>query len=193
MKPQDSSPFFSRAQIPPRDHPLSAAGRFGRLSAIGWYGFMHLVTLFTLIAFSLTLGILNLSTYSLDSNITQLFSSLAGLGFIVILVLYFYFLMVISVRRLHDMNRGGWLILVFLIPFLNIVLGLYLLLGSGTAGPNRYGLARETAVWEKILAWFIIITTVLSFWASGSLMSYMMGTGELETPQEVIQKGTQYF
>ena len=101
--------------------------------------------------------------------------------------------MVISIRRLHDMNRSGWLILLFLLPIVNILLGLYLLLGSGTAGVNNYGLPRETPVWEKILAWLMIIITVLSFLASGSMVSYMFGTGELEMPQEVIQKGTQYF
>lgn len=44
MNPQDSSPFFSSSQMQSADNPLSAAGRFGRLSAIGWYGFIHLVT-----------------------------------------------------------------------------------------------------------------------------------------------------
>ncbi|MFN0296208.1 DUF805 domain-containing protein [Acinetobacter albensis] len=193
MNPQDSSPFFSSSQMQSADNPLSAAGRFGRLSAIGWYGFIHLVTFFALFAFNLAIGLFNLNTRSLNYDFIQLFNSLAGLGFIVIMVVYFYFLMVVSVRRLHDMNRGGWLIILFIIPLLNVFLGLYLMFGSGTAGINRYGLPRDTAIWEKILAWLIIIMTVLSLLASGSFVSYMMDTTELKTPQEVIQKGTEYF
>ena len=72
-------------------------------------------------------------------------------------------------------------------------MGLYLLLGSGTKGSNKYGLPRETLVWEKILAWLMIIISVLSFLASGSIISYQFGTGELEVPPQVIQKDTQYF
>ncbi|WP_425918921.1 DUF805 domain-containing protein [Acinetobacter sp. TSRC1-2] len=195
MNPQDSSPFFSRPQLATNDNPLSPQGRFGRLSSIGWYGFVHLITFFATIALSLILGIFNLNTLSVENQFVNTLTGLAGLGFVVILVLYLYFLMVISIRRLHDMNRSGWLILLFLIPLLNIFMGLYLLLGSGTNGVNNYGLPRATPVWEKILAWLMIIITVLSFMASSSIVSYMFGAGELEMPQpqEVIQKGTAYF
>lgn len=193
MNPQDSSPFFSPPQPTSSDNPLSPEGRFGRLSSIGWYGFVHLITFFATIALSLAMGIFNLNTLSVDNQFVNTLTGIAGLGFVVILVLYIYLVMVISIRRLHDMNRSGWLILLFLLPVVNILLGLYLLLGSGTAGVNNYGLPRETPVWEKILAWLMIIITVLSFLASGSMVSYMFGTGELEMPQEVIQKGTQYF
>lgn len=193
MNPQDSSPFFSRPQPTSSDNPLSPEGRFGRLSSIGWYGFIHLITFFATIALSLVMGIFNLNTLSVDNQFVNTLTGIAGLGFVVILVLYIYLVMVISIRRLHDINRSGWLILLFLLPVVNILLGLYLLLGSGTAGINNYGLPRETPVWEKILAWLMIIITVLSFLASGSMVSYMFDTGELEMPQEVIQKGTQYF
>jgi uncharacterized membrane protein YhaH (DUF805 family) len=193
MNPQDSSPFFSRPQPTSSDNPLSPEGRFGRLSSIGWYGFVHLITFFATIALSLVMGIFNLNTLSVDNQFVNTLTGIAGLGFVVILVLYIYLVMVITIRRLHDMNRSGWLILLFLLPVVNILLGLYLLLGSGTAGINNYGLPRETPVWEKILAWLMIIITVLSFLASGSMVSYMFGKGELEMPQEVIQKGTQYF
>ncbi|WP_291354154.1 DUF805 domain-containing protein [Acinetobacter sp. UBA3106] len=193
MKPQDSSPFFSRTQASKADNPLSPDGRFGRLSSIGWYGFVHLIAFFASIAFSLTIGIFNLHTLSMDNQFVNTLTGIAGLGFVVILVLYLYFLMVITVRRLHDLNRSGWLILLFLLPLMNIFMGLYLLLGSGTPGINNYGLPRETPVWEKILAWFMIIITVLSFLASSSIISYMFGAGELEVPPQVIQKGTQYF
>ena len=193
MKPQDASPFFSRSQPAKADNPLSPEGRFGSLSSIGWYGFVHLIAFFATLAFSLALGIFNMHTLSMDNQFVNTLTGIAGLGFVVILVLYLYFLIVITVRRLHDLNRSGWLILLFLLPLVNIFMGLYLLLGSGTKGSNKYGLPRETLVWEKILAWLMIILAVLSFLASGSIISYQFGTGELEVPPQVIQKGTQYF
>lgn len=129
----------------------------------------------------------------MDNQFVNTLTGIAGLGFVVILLLYLYFLMVITVRRLHDMNRSGWFILLFMLPLLNILLGIYLLLGSGTTGINNYGLPRETPVWEKILAWLMIILMLLSFLASSSIVSYMVGAGELDMPQQVIQKGSEYF
>jgi hypothetical protein len=39
----------------------------------------------------------------------------------------------------------------------------------------------------------MILLTVLSLFAASSMVSFMMGSGELESPQEVIQQGTEYF
>ena len=193
MKPHDSSPFFSPLPLPMSDNPLSLAGRFGRLSCIAWYGFIHLITFFASLVLSLTFGLFNLNRWSINNLSFNTLSTLAGLGFTVILLVYLYFLLVISIRRLHDMNRSGWFTLFFLLPIANVLLGLYLLLGSGTKGSNRYGPERITPVWEQILAWFLIILTMLSFIVSGSLMSYQFESGQLNTPQDVIQKGTAYF
>ena len=193
MMPHDSSPFFSPPPLPRHDQPLSVSGRFSRLSAIAWYGFIHLMTLFASIALSLALGLLNLQQWSMTHLSLNTLSSMTGLGFSVIFLLYLYFLWVITIRRLHDMNRSGWFSLFFLLPILNVLLSLYLLFGSGSTGSNRYGAARVTAIWEKILAWLMIILTLLSFIVSGSLMSYQFQSGEINTPQQVIEKGTAYF
>lgn len=45
----------------------------------------------------------------------------------------------LAIRRLHDMNRSGWLSLLMLVPIINIGLGVWLLLAPGTKGPNDYG------------------------------------------------------
>jgi uncharacterized membrane protein YhaH (DUF805 family) len=45
----------------------------------------------------------------------------------------------VSVRRLHDIDRSGWWILIALVPLIGgIVLVVFALL-EGTAGDNRYG------------------------------------------------------
>lgn len=45
----------------------------------------------------------------------------------------------VTVKRLHDLGRPGshwWLLLI---PIYNVYLGLVLLFGKGTPGPNRFG------------------------------------------------------
>jgi uncharacterized membrane protein YhaH (DUF805 family) len=44
----------------------------------------------------------------------------------------------VGVRRLHDQNRSGWFMLLGLIPFVNIVLLVFMFL-EGTKGDNQYG------------------------------------------------------
>lgn len=47
-----------------------------------------------------------------------------------------YFLMI---RRLHDLNKTGWLCLVTMIPAVNAPFCIYLLFAPGTVGSNQYG------------------------------------------------------
>ncbi|MCW2261770.1 MULTISPECIES: DUF805 domain-containing protein [Sphingobacterium] len=44
----------------------------------------------------------------------------------------------VAVRRLHDINKSGWMILLCLIPFVNFYL-IYLFFLEGDKGPNEYG------------------------------------------------------
>lgn len=60
---------------------------------------------------------------------------LAGLGSIPFVVASYF----ISARRLHDLDKTGWLSLIFLIPYVNVPWGIYLLFAKGTEGPNQYG------------------------------------------------------
>ena len=56
-----------------------------------------------------------------------------------------------AIKRLHDINLSGWFWLVFFIPFVNIVFGLYMLFKDGVHGPNKYGedpKGRESLVTE---------------------------------------------
>ena len=44
-----------------------------------------------------------------------------------------------AIRRAHDFNVTGWVVLAMLIPRINAIAALVLLLVSGTIGPNKYG------------------------------------------------------
>ena len=45
----------------------------------------------------------------------------------------------VSVRRLHDVNKSGWMILINLIPFIGFIWYLVLMIMEGTQGENQYG------------------------------------------------------
>jgi len=68
----------------------------------------------------------------------------AGLLVIVLLLLGVFYLamfipsLAVSVRRLHDSDKSGWLLLLSLIPFGSFVILIFTLI-DGTPGPNRYG------------------------------------------------------
>lgn len=45
----------------------------------------------------------------------------------------------LSVRRLHDLEKSGWFILLNYVPLINIALGIYMVFFRGTDGNNQYG------------------------------------------------------
>lgn len=45
----------------------------------------------------------------------------------------------LGVRRLHDLNRTGWMILLNCVPIANIALSVYMVFFKGTEGGNEYG------------------------------------------------------
>lgn len=45
----------------------------------------------------------------------------------------------VAVRRLHDQDRTGWMLLLVFVPVLGWFALFVLMLLSGTAGPNKYG------------------------------------------------------
>lgn len=47
--------------------------------------------------------------------------------------------MMLSIRRLHDLDKSGWFLLIALIPFIDVVFAFYLWLMPGTVGANQYG------------------------------------------------------
>lgn len=45
----------------------------------------------------------------------------------------------VSVRRLHDINKSGWWVLIVLVPFIGWLILLIFALIAGTPGDNQYG------------------------------------------------------
>jgi uncharacterized membrane protein YhaH (DUF805 family) len=45
----------------------------------------------------------------------------------------------VGVRRLHDLDKSGWWMLIVLIPLIGIIVLIYWFVHRGTDGPNRFG------------------------------------------------------
>ncbi|MDC3004757.1 DUF805 domain-containing protein [Candidatus Pelagibacter sp.] len=58
------------------------------------------------------------------------------LGIIIIIAIP---LLSVGVRRLHDTNKSGYYYLFSLIPFIGGLIVLFMMIGDGTKGKNRYG------------------------------------------------------
>jgi len=108
---------------------LSARGRLGRLRYL---------------AYSVGIGLLvNAITFGLIAALSPTGQSgsmatlgIAGLISIFAIVISFF----LVIQRLHDMNASGWLSLLILVPFVNLIVALLLLFMPGTEGENRFGL-----------------------------------------------------
>jgi uncharacterized membrane protein YhaH (DUF805 family) len=51
----------------------------------------------------------------------------------------------LAIRRLHDTDKSGWMLLLGLIPFVGFILLLVFYIQEGTSGPNQYGAGPEPA------------------------------------------------
>ncbi len=64
-----------------------------------------------------------------------------GLGFVSALVALGLFLpsLAVAIRRLHDLDKSGWWILLSLIPLIGAIILIVWFCTKGTTGPNRFG------------------------------------------------------
>lgn len=193
MQTQESSSFFSKQVIPKTDRPLSIHGRFNRLSYIAWFGILQLFFTFAVLCFSVMFGILNLNSMYFSQHAIHSLSVLGQMSYILLSCAYLYSMLVVMIRRLHDRNKSGWWIVLCLIPIVQIFMAFYLLFARGCSKANRFGHPRPSAFIEKLLAWLMIISFVIGLFASTSIVSFMVGTGEIGSPTTIIQKSTGYF
>lgn len=109
---------------------VTFAGRASR--AEYWYAYLFcsiLWLLATLLDFSLVVQIL---TVDETANAPTILSSLVGL-------ILFFPSLAAAVRRLHDINRSGWWLLIIFVPLIGVIALIAFFCQRGTAGANRFG------------------------------------------------------
>ena len=108
------------------------------------------------------------------------------LNMVIMGVIYIAMLVVsvmIAVQRLHDLDKTGWLYLLFLVPIVNIIFGLYVLFAPGTQGANRYGNPPPPNSTGVVIAmWLLIIVFVGGILAAIAIPAY---DGYVKKSQEI--------
>ena len=82
---------------------------------------------------------LGIGTFILGAGMGSAGGSVFGLLIgLAALVASMWFSLAQGVKRLHDLDKSGWLILLMFVPIVNALFGLYMLFADGTVGPNQY-------------------------------------------------------
>jgi uncharacterized membrane protein YhaH (DUF805 family) len=151
------------------DHPLSPRGRFARLAYLAWY--LVITLIISIVA------VLGIAVFGNTGNSADPFAGIGTASILIMAVAYivfFYYAIVFTIRRLHDINQTGWLSLLILVPLVNLIFMLYVMFAPGTRGGNNFGPQRLNQGWEKVLGIIYIILTVLGIIA-GIAVFGMMG------------------
>jgi uncharacterized membrane protein YhaH (DUF805 family) len=148
--------------------PLSYKGRFGRLSYLAWtfiVSILYSCALFVVIA----IGAISIANSGLGLSAEGLFSN--GLGYLAVFLLvavaivFTALFIIITIRRLHDLNKTGWLVLLMFVPLANIGFWIYVTFFKGTQGANNFGPQRSTEQSEKYLGILYAIFLVIFVFA----------------------------
>jgi len=81
-------------------------------------------------------------------------TAIDGVGYGLFYILYALAILIpslaVSVRRLHDVGKSGWMILISLIPLIGAIWLLVLMVTDSNPGENEYGPnPKDVTVWPK--------------------------------------------
>lgn len=173
------------------ESPLSHKGRFGRLSYLAWtfiVSILYTCALMLVVA----IGAIGLAISGVGFTPEGILSSSLGylaIALLVIVVIIFMVLFInLTIRRLHDLNKSGWLVLLMLIPLVNIGFWIYVTCFKGTEGPNNFGPQRPTEQSEKYLGIiYAIFMVIFIFVYAASLVAFQkyMNLNNLQQLEQV--------
>ena len=113
---------------------LAASGRIGRLRYLAYS--MSINVLLLLVMLPIAGGMRAMHAAGGEN-------ANAGVGIMAILGIGYLIMFVMSViygkRRLNDLDKSGWLVLLSLVPLVNALFAIYVIFFPGTRGPNRFG------------------------------------------------------
>ena len=130
-------------------HMFSLRGRIGR---IRWVAYSTGLSILAALVLTLLAGF---SASFMGQAMAIMVSYVSPLATLVAVLL-------MSIRRLRDLDRHPAWAMLLVVPFINLLFGLWLLFGPGTPGPNRYGPApSRNGVVTIILALLIPVIFML--------------------------------
>ena len=141
---------------------FSFNGRIGRLRYLAYNTGVNLVLTLVMIPF------LGMSGFMASGgDMSAMAGGLSGLVIIIFYIATIVITVMYGKRRLNDLNRSGWFVLLFIIPIVNLLLVIYLILFSGTDGDNKYGpMPVANTLGVKILGLMFPVLMVLGIGAA---------------------------
>jgi uncharacterized membrane protein YhaH (DUF805 family) len=117
-----------------------------------WLAFLAVVALMCLVALLLAIllaimfpGILSYDSASLTKSVSSARIPVLGLLFFPLFAFFYsililWIMIALDIKRLHDCDLPGWLVLLFFIPYLGGI-AMFIICGfiPGTEGDNRFG------------------------------------------------------
>jgi uncharacterized membrane protein YhaH (DUF805 family) len=143
---------------------LSFSGRLGRLRylaySMGTYLLLLLVMVPTFGASAFMGG---------EPDVSTIGMLLMAVAYIALIVVWITF----AKRRLNDLNRNGWWLLLAFVPFANFLLTLYMMFFPGTDGDNNYGAVPvANTLGVQILGWMMPVLMILGIVAAVLVPQY---------------------
>jgi uncharacterized membrane protein YhaH (DUF805 family) len=158
--------------------PFSPRGRFGRLSYIAWVTLLGVIGQLVSLAFGGS-AILGPGVDVSGQPMMPEVSGVALAGLVVVGLASLVIGIIFAIRRCHDFNGSGWLVLLYLVPIVNLIFALYLLFKPGTEDANAYGPPRPTPGWEQVLGVIgaVLIGLMLVFIIGAIALPLIVGVG----------------
>ncbi|SDB81756.1 DUF805 domain-containing protein [Acinetobacter boissieri] len=150
-------------QQKPSPSIFSANGRLGRLSYAAWNFFVYFIAIVAVgAAYGVLSPIIDANSPHASLDFSNLATILGGLFIVLLFIIIMYMGFILSIKRLHDLDKIGWICLLNFVPLVSFFFTFYLLYAKGTEGSNTYGAVRTTKTWEKIIGWPMLVLPILS-------------------------------
>ena len=155
---------------------LSLDGRIGRVRYL---------------AYSIGAGLLMIPVMLLLVGMSAFTGSIADsaaggsvFGAIISYGLSFAITVILARRRLHDLGKSAWLGVLLFVPFLNLIVALWMLFAAGDQGANEYGPAPgPNTKGVIIMAWVLPVIFVIGIMAAIAIPAYATYTAKAHAAQ----------
>ena len=145
---------------------FSVKGRIGRLRYLAYSMLYNFILMFLVGIMSAILIPVLANNESGEPGVAM---TIVMILFYVPVILTFF---IVARRRLHDLDRTGWLTLLMIVPIINALFGLYLLFGPGSPQTNKYGPPPQANTALEIIIGLIAPIVIIGILAAVAIPSY---------------------